>query len=68
VPIAREIEQRARRSVSFGAVHATLERLQKKGFVASTLGEVTLERGGRAKPYFRVTPMGRGWFGKRDRA
>jgi PadR family transcriptional regulator PadR len=58
VPISREIEQRTGRDVAFGTVYATLERLQKKGFVRSNLGDATPERGGRAKRYFRVTGAG----------
>jgi PadR family transcriptional regulator, regulatory protein PadR len=58
VPISREIEQRTGRDVAFGTVYATLERLQKKGFVRSNLGDATPERGGRAKRYFRVTEAG----------
>lgn len=58
VPIAREIEQQTGRSVTFGTVYATLERLQKKGFVRSILGEATPERGGRAKRYFLITSTG----------
>ena len=58
VPISREIEQQSGRSVAFGTVYATLERLQKKSFVRSNLGEATPERGGRAKRYFRATSIG----------
>jgi DNA-binding PadR family transcriptional regulator len=58
VPIARGIEQQTGRDVAFGTVYATLERLQKKGFVRSNLGDATPERGGRAKRYFRVTATG----------
>ena len=58
VPIAGEIEQQTGRGVAFGTVYSTLERLQKKGFVRSDLGDATPERGGRAKRYFRVTPTG----------
>jgi len=58
VPISREIEKQTGRDVAFGTVYATLERLQKKGFVRSNLGEATPERGGRAKRYFRVTAAG----------
>jgi DNA-binding PadR family transcriptional regulator len=58
VPISREIEQQSGRSVAFGTVYATLERLQKKSFVRSNLGEATPERGGRAKRYLRVTSTG----------
>src|SRR6266481_7606169 len=58
VPISREIEQQTGRDVAFGTVYATLERLQKKGFVCSNLGDATPERGGRAKRYFRATSTG----------
>jgi DNA-binding PadR family transcriptional regulator len=58
VPVSREIERQTGRDVAFGTVYATLERLQKKGFVRSTLGDATPERGGRAKRYFRVTAAG----------
>lgn len=58
VPISREIERQTGRTVAFGTVYATLERLQKKGFVRSNLGETTPERGGRAKRFFRVTSTG----------
>ena len=58
VPIAREIEERTGREVTFGTVYATLERLQTKGFVRSELGDATPERGGRAKRYFRATSTG----------
>jgi len=58
VPISREIERQTGRDVAFGTVYATLERLQEKGFVRSSLGDATPQRGGRAKRYFRVTAMG----------
>lgn len=56
--IRRELEERAQRDVSIGAVYATLERLEEKGFVASRMGDATAERGGRAKRYFAVTGAG----------
>jgi len=58
VPIAREIERTGGRSVVLGAVYAALERLERNGFVSSSIGEPTPERGGRAKRFFRVTPRG----------
>src|SRR5258707_14250759 len=58
VPISREIEQQSGREVALGSVYATLERLQEKGLVSSSLGAPTAERGGRAKRYFRVTTKG----------
>jgi PadR family transcriptional regulator, regulatory protein PadR len=58
VPIAREIEQTGGRPVLMAAVYAALERLEQHGLVASTMGEPTRERGGRAKRFFSVTPRG----------
>ena len=58
VPISDELLQLAGREVSLGSIYAALHRLEKKGFVTSWLGDPTPERGGRAKRYFRVTPVG----------
>lgn len=54
----QEIEKRTGRSVSIGAVYATLERLQTKGYVSSSIGEPTAERGGRAKRHFQIESDG----------
>ena len=58
VAIARDIEETTGRSVLLGAVYAALERLERNGLVASTVGEPTAARGGRAKRFFRVTARG----------
>src|SRR5580704_3039295 len=58
VPISRELEANRGRDVSVGSVYAALERLEGKGLVASSLGDPTPERGGKAKRYFRVTREG----------
>jgi PadR family transcriptional regulator, regulatory protein PadR len=58
VTVRQEIEFRTRREVSIGAVYATLDRLEKKGYVKSHLGDPTPERGGRSKRFFRVTAKG----------
>jgi PadR family transcriptional regulator len=57
--IRREIEEQAGRQTSIGALYLTLDRLEQKGFVSSSLGELTPERGGRAKRYFILNPSGR---------
>lgn len=59
VSVRREIEGRASRAVTIGALYATLDRLEEKGMVASRLGEATSERGGRAKRHFEITALGR---------
>lgn len=58
VTVRREIASRIRREVSIGAIYATLDRLEAKGYVESELGEPTSERGGRSKRFFRVTGKG----------
>jgi DNA-binding PadR family transcriptional regulator len=58
VPIAAEITERTGRDVSLGAVYKTLERLELKGLVASTLGLPTAERGGRRKKFYRMNAFG----------
>jgi PadR family transcriptional regulator, regulatory protein PadR len=58
VTVRQEIESRTGREVSIGAIYATLDRLQAKGYVHSQLGEPTAERGGRSKRFFRVTGKG----------
>lgn len=58
VPIRHEIEQRTGRSLTVGALYRTLDRLEGKGYVTSSFGDPTPERGGRSKRYFRVLPLG----------
>lgn len=58
VSIAEELEQEMGHSVSTGAVHAALQRLEEKGYLESHLGDATAERGGRRKRIYRVTAYG----------
>src|SRR2546422_2012834 len=58
VTVRQEIEFRTKREVSIGAVYATLDRLEMKGYVRSHRGDPTPERGGRSKRFFRVTAKG----------
>ena len=41
-----------------GAVYATLERLEQKGFLLSRLGAVTRQRGGKRKRFYEITGAG----------
>jgi PadR family transcriptional regulator PadR len=59
VTIKEAIEKRADRSISMGALHSTITRLEEKGYLKSWLGEPTQERGGRRKRYFEVTQQGK---------
>ena len=56
--VRREIERRGGRSVTIGAVYATLDRLTGKGYVGDSPVETGPARRGRARRYFRLTPVG----------
>lgn len=56
--VRREIEIRAARGVSIGAVYATLDRLEEKGLARSRRGEAIDARGGRARKCFAITAAG----------
>ena len=54
-----DIEKRSDRSISIGALHSTITRLEEKNYLKSWLGEPTQERGGRRKRYFELTQQGK---------
>lgn len=56
--VRTELDERAGRSVTLGAVHATLYRLEDKGYLRSELGGATEKRGGRRKRIFALTNAG----------
>jgi PadR family transcriptional regulator PadR len=56
--ILKDVQARLEREVAAGAVHATLERLERRGAVASRLGPGTALRGGRARRFYRLRPAG----------
>jgi DNA-binding PadR family transcriptional regulator len=56
--IRREIDDRGGRSLSIGAVYATLERLEDKGFVRSYEREPQEGRDGRPRRFFQLTKRG----------
>lgn len=57
--ICDEIKKQVGRSVTIGAVHATVARLEKKGFVETVIGGATSERGGRRKRLIHLTQVGK---------
>lgn len=57
--IAEEFESQTGRAISIGAVHAALTRLEGKGFLTSSMGASTAERGGRRKRIYKITAYGR---------
>jgi len=56
--ILKEVQVRLARDVAAGAVHATLERLERKGLVRSRLGSGTPIRDGRARRFYTVLAEG----------
>lgn len=50
---------RATQNVAAGAVYATLDRVEREGYVSSRLEPGTTARGGRARRYYRLTAEGR---------
>ena len=57
--IRSEIEDRAGRQASIGAVYATLERLVSKGLVREKDVPGGGERSGLARRFYRITPAGK---------
>ncbi|MEM6843291.1 MAG: helix-turn-helix transcriptional regulator [Bacteroidota bacterium] len=57
--IRRALKEQASRTITIGAVHGTVNRLEKKGLVKSQLGGATDERGGRRKRLFTITAHGK---------
>ena len=56
--IARELEDTAERSVSIGALYATLARLADKGYVVHHESAPLPVQGGRARKHYTLTGAG----------
>jgi PadR family transcriptional regulator, regulatory protein PadR len=59
VTIKDEIESRLTRTVSMGALHTALKRMEEKGYLKSFDGESNEDRAGRPKRYFEITALGK---------
>jgi DNA-binding PadR family transcriptional regulator len=46
------------RPVTLAVVYATLDRLERRGYLRSWFGGATKERGGRSKKFVQATPAG----------
>ncbi len=57
--IKDEVKNQLNRSISMGALHTTLSRLEKKEFLKSEMGGATNERGGRRKRIYELTNEGK---------
>ncbi len=58
VSLRQEIESRTGRTISAGALYTALDRMEKRGFVTSRLGEPTPARGGKRKRLYTLLPAG----------
>ena len=56
--IRQEIHARTGRDVSINAVYTTLDRLERKGFLRSSVGDPTPQRGGRRRKFYALRPAG----------
>lgn len=56
--IQDELERTVDRAVAISTVYVTMERLERRGYVASWLADPTPIRGGKAKRFYRVTKAG----------
>lgn len=59
VNITHEIITQTERDVRLNQVHASLQRLEEKGMIESTMSEPVAERGGRRKRLFKITAYGK---------
>ena len=57
--IGRELEERAGRRVSRGALYSALDRLERKGYLEWQVEDDTPQRGGHPRRRFSVTREGR---------
>lgn len=56
--IRQEIADRTGRDVGIGSVYSALDRMEAKGYISSTVGDPTPERGGKAKRYYELERAG----------
>ncbi len=56
--IREKLKEITGKTWAFGAIFISLDRLERKGYVKSYLGEETPERGGRRKRFYSVSKQG----------
>ena len=59
VTIKETLAEKTGKDPSIGALHSALYRLEAKGYLNSSEGRATNERGGRKKKYYKLTAYGR---------
>jgi DNA-binding PadR family transcriptional regulator len=68
VSVRDHIEARTGIALGRSSVYVTLDRLERKGYVRSEMGDPTPERGGKAKRCFVVTAAGTRALAEAERA
>jgi DNA-binding PadR family transcriptional regulator len=58
VDVRELIERRTGRAISPGAIYTAMQRLEQRGFVGSTFGDPTPQRGGKRKKLYRLRASG----------
>ncbi len=59
VSLRENLMQVTKKSIHYGTLYNTLNKLVKKGYIVPSRGEPTSERGGRSKIYYTLTPKGK---------
>jgi PadR family transcriptional regulator, regulatory protein PadR len=59
VLILENLEEKQQKKLNISAVHVALKRLEDKGFVKSSFGGITEDRGGRRKRFYVITALGK---------
>ena len=59
VTIMENLAEKLSKKVNISAIHVALKRLENKGFVTSSYGGITTERGGRRKKFYVITATGK---------
>ena len=57
--VRQAVARATEKEIAIGEIYATLDSLEREGFVRSHQGEATKERGGRRKRYFKLEERGR---------
>lgn len=59
VLILGQLEAKLKKKLNISGIHVTLKRMEDKGYVTSSYGGITNERGGRRKKYYCITSLGK---------
>lgn len=68
VPMRELIDSEAGVSLSRGTMYVTLERLERKGYLTSWFSDPQAVRGGKARRFYRLKPLGLGALKQSQRA